>query len=97
MWLNNYCFERRDGGTIESSIAEKTRLVAEKGMLSSQISGGHEQQEALTKLLRYAAKEKYLKEFDDGLFTAHVDHIVIFDRSEIGFAMKCGPIFRERI
>ena len=23
MWLNNYCFERRDGGTIESSIAKK--------------------------------------------------------------------------
>lgn len=81
----------------DALMEDEKRLVAEKGMLSSQISGGHEQQEALTKLLRYTAKEKYLKEFDDGLFTAHVDHIVIFDRSEIGFAMKCGSVFRERI
>lgn len=81
----------------DALMEDEKKLVTEKAMLSSQISGGHEQQEALTKLLRYTAKEKYLKEFDDDLFTTHVDHIVIFDRSEIGFAMKCGPIFRERI
>ena len=38
-----------------------------------------------------------ITEFDPELFTEHVDHIVIYGRMEIGFAMKCGPIFRERI
>ena len=54
-------------------------------------------EEALTRLLKYTAKGQMIKEFDDSLFTEHVDHIVVFERTEIGFAMKCGPVFRERI
>lgn len=76
---------------------EASRLAAEKNYLSMQVSGNHEQQEALSKLLKYTAKEKMLTEFDPELFTEHVDHIVILGRTEIGFAMKCGPVFRERI
>ena len=38
-----------------------------------------------------------ITEFDPELFTEYVDHIVIVSRTEIGFVMKCGPIFRERI
>ena len=38
-----------------------------------------------------------ITEFDPEFFTEHVDHIVIVSRTEIGFVMKCGPIFRERI
>ena len=76
---------------------EECRLTSEKEMLSGQMSGSHDQQEALTRLLRYTAKGRIITEFDDELFTEHVDHIVIYKRTEIGFAMKCGPIFRERI
>ena len=76
---------------------EERRLSAEKDLLSGQMSGSYDQQEALTKLLKYTAKGKKLRAFDDDLFTEHVDHIVVFDRTEIGFAMKCGPTFRERI
>ena len=76
---------------------EERRLSAEKDLLSGQMSGSYDQQEALTKLLKYTAKGKKLRTFDDDLFTEHVDHIVVFDRTEIGFAMKCGPTFRERI
>lgn len=76
---------------------ENARLNAEKDALSMQMSGSREQQEALSKLLKYTAKGLKLSEFDPELFTEHVDHIVIYGRSEIGFAMKCGPIFRERI
>lgn len=78
-------------------LEEERRLIAEKNVLSSQMSGGYEQQDALAKLLKYTAKGKLLTEFDDELFTEHVDHVIIFERTEIGFAMKCGPIFRERI
>ncbi len=76
---------------------ENARLNAEKYTLSLQMSGSREQQEALTKLLKYTAKGLTLTEFDSELFTEHVDHIVIYGRSEIGFTMKCGPVFQERI
>lgn len=76
---------------------ENGRLIAEKDALSMQMSGSREQQEALTKLLKYTAKGLTLKEFDPELFTEHVDHIVIYGRTEIGFAMKCGSVFREMI
>ncbi len=81
----------------DSLMEDEKRLMAEKAMLYSLVSGGHEQQEALTKLLKYTAEGRHLKEFDDDLFTEHVEHVVIFNRAEIGFAMKCGPVFRERI
>ena len=76
---------------------EERRLAAEKDSLAGHMSGSHDQQEALTRLLKYTAKGRKLRAFDDELFTEHVDHIVVFSRTEIGFAMKCGPVFRERI
>lgn len=76
---------------------EERRLTTEKDSLTGHMSGSHEQQEALTRLLKYTAKGRRLRAFDDELFTEHVDHIVVFSRTEIGFAMKCGPVFRERI
>lgn len=79
-------------------IAEEERsLTAERDMLTGKMNGSRDQQEALVKLLRYTARGNMLTEFDDDLFTEHVDHVVIYKRTEIGFAMKCGPIFRERI
>lgn len=65
--------------------------------MESKVSGSHEQQEALTRLLKYTAKGMMLTRYEEVLFTEHVDHIVVYERTEIGFAMKCGPIFRERI
>ena len=76
---------------------EERRLTSEKDVLSGQMCGTYEQQEALTHLLRYTAKGKMITAFDGELFTEHGDHVVIFGRTEIGFAMKCGPVFRERI
>ena len=51
---------------------------------------------ALTELLKDTAGEGRLTEFSGELFTKHVDRVII-NRKEIGFAMKCGPVFRERI
>lgn len=76
---------------------EECRLTSEKEHISEQMLGSHDQQEALKRLLRYTAKGIILTEFEDELFIEHVDHVVIYKRTEIGFAMKCGPIFRERI
>lgn len=75
---------------------EDAHLNAEKNFLATQVSGSREHQEALSKLLKYTAKGLMITEFDPELFTEHIDHIVIYGRTEIGFAMKCGPVFRER-
>ena len=71
--------------------------MAEKNFLSVRMNGSQEWQSALVKLLRYTAKGNVLTEFDGGLFTEHVEKVVVYKRTEIGFVMKCGPIFRERI
>ena len=38
-----------------------------------------------------------MTEFDEDLFTRLVDRGIVYNRTEIGFDMKCGPVFRERI
>lgn len=76
---------------------EAERLTAERDSLTTQMNGNREQQDALERLLKYTAKGTMLTVFEPSLFTEHVDHIVVIERTEIGFAMKCGPVFRERI
>ena len=56
-----------------------------------------DRQLALNDLLKYTAKADQLTAFSDEVFTKHVDRVIIFSRKEVGFAMKCGPVFRERI
>ena len=81
----------------DSLIDEESKLNTERSALAKQINGAGGKKEALTELLRYTAKGRTITEFDENLYKKHVDHIVVFNRTEIGFAMKCGPVFRERI
>ncbi len=74
---------------------EEKKLLAEKMPLASDAI--QKRRENLSDLLRYTAKREMITGFDDQLFTEFVDHIVVFNRTEIGFVMKCGPVFRERI
>lgn len=76
---------------------EADRLSEERDFLTTQMNGNWDQTEALDRLLKYTAKGTMITEFDPSLFTEHVDRIVVYERTEIGFAMKCGPMFRERI
>ena len=51
---------------------------------------------------KYASRHGFerktmLTEFDDSLFTEQVDTVIVYSREEIGFRMKCGPVFRERV
>lgn len=77
-----------------SLLSEAERLTAEQDALSAHVSGNYGQQEALEKLLKFTAKGKMLSRFDDDLFAEHVDHVIVYVRTEIGLAMKCGPVFR---
>ncbi len=81
----------------EALAAEKDRYLSEKRVLESECSGSIEKKEALASLLKYTARGVMLTGYEEDIFAEHVDHIVVCGRSEIGFAMKCGPVFRERI
>lgn len=76
---------------------EADGFAAEQKLLQERLRGSQDYQKALESLLKYTAKGMMLTEFDDALFTEHVDHIEIYERTEIGFAMKCGLVLRERI
>lgn len=76
-------------------IKEEEKLLAEKKTLTA--DEDRKKRDNLADLIRYAAKGEMISEFDDGLYTQFVDHIVIYSRTEVGFALKCGPVFRERI
>lgn len=76
---------------------EEDRLANEKRMLSGKVKGEHGQLESLELLIKDTARCGTLTEFDENLFLRHVDRIVVYKRTEIGFAMNCGPVFRERI
>lgn len=73
------------------------RLTAEKDAIIAKISGGSRQKEALEDILHYTSGASMMTEFDEDLFTRFVDRVIVYSRTEIGFDMKCGPVFRERI
>lgn len=93
-------------GFLDPSVYEKENdtlmndyeeMLKKKKTIMRQLSGGCEQKTNLNELLHYTAKGEMLTEFDEALFEKFVDHIIVYSREKIGFVMKCGPIFRERI
>ncbi len=49
----------------------------------------------LDKLLKFTETTALLDEFSDELFTAFVDHIIVYDRDCIEFRLKCGLTLKE--
>ncbi|MBE6874372.1 MAG: hypothetical protein E7493_10765 [Ruminococcus albus] len=81
-----------------TNLTEKERqLNEERRYVSSCLAGGNEKGKALDALISSVSRRKPLTEFEDALFLKHVDHIIVYTRKEIGFSMKCGPVFRERL
>lgn len=76
---------------------EKETFINEQALITENLNGNYEKQKALENILNYTSAKKIITKFDDDLFTEYVDHIVVYSRTEIGFAMKFGPVFKERI
>ena len=49
----------------------------------------------LDKLLKFTETTALFDEFSDELFTAFVDHIIVYDRDCIEFRLKCGLTLKE--
>jgi site-specific DNA recombinase len=78
-------------------MRQNSALSDEKEALMDATIGSHERNESLEMLMRFTARKTMLTEFDESLFTGQVDSVIVYSREEIGFKLKCGPTFRERI
>lgn len=78
-------------------IKQSEQLNARKDAITARVSGGDKQKKALEDILHFTARAEMQTEFDEDLFTRFVDSVIVYSRTEIGFAMKCGPTLRERI
>lgn len=78
-------------------LAEAVELRNEKEALYRSVNGELENAEAVSRLLKYINNRTGLAEFDADAFEEHVDHIIVYNRNEIGFALKCGLALKERL
>lgn len=78
-------------------LAEAEELRNEKENLYRSVNGEFENVEAVSRLLKYVNDSTGFTEFDAEAFKAHVDHINVYSRNEIGFALKCGLTLNERL
>ena len=61
------------------------------------VNGELENAQSVSGLIKYVNNSTNLKEFDADAFEAHIDYINVYNRSEIGFALKCGVTLKERL
>jgi len=78
-------------------LVEAEELRNKKEALYRSVNGELENVKALSGLFKYVNNSTGLVEFDADTFDAHVDHIIVYSRIEIGFALKCGLTLKERL
>lgn len=78
-------------------IQEEQHLQEEKSKVMQSVSGDRTKVDALQKLIKDVSGRDILTEYDDEVFIAHVDHIMVVSRNEIVFVMKCGLNLKERL
>lgn len=76
---------------------EEKALAKEINEIFLRIKGQKNNATGLKDILTFTKNHPMLTTFDDELFIRFVRNIIVYRRTEIGFDMKCGPIFRERI
>ena len=81
----------------DALIKQSEQLTAQKNAITARVSGGDKQKKALEDILHFTAGAKMQTEFDEAIFTRFVNNVIVYSRTEIGFAVKCGLTLRERI
>ena len=78
-------------------LQQSEQLTAQKDAIMARVSGGDKQKKALEDILHFTAGVEMQTAFDDALFMRFVNNVIVYSRTEIGFALKCGLTLRERI
>lgn len=76
---------------------QSEQLTVQKDVIMARVSDGDKKKKALEDILRFTAGAKMQTAFDDALFTRFVNNVIVYSRTEIGFALKCGLTLLERI
>lgn len=78
-------------------MQEEEKIQSEKNRLMNSVSGDRTRFDALEKLIKYVSGSEMLTDYDDEVFLAHVDSIMVVSREEIVFVLKCGLELNERM
>ena len=82
---------------MEILLNAKQGLNDQRNLIKSESADKTQQKASLKELLKYTGLTEKVTEFDVETFNRFVDYIIVYSRNEIGFVMKCGPIFKEEI
>lgn len=78
-------------------LAEAETLKGEKDALLYSTNSLLEKAEAVAELQRFIGSLPIVKEFDEEAFEKVVDHIIVLNRGEVAFFLKCGLTLKERL
>ena len=85
------------GRELNAIMAQTDEYRTEIDMLSNSVTGDGAKLKETERLIKLVERGRMFTEFDSDLFTKLVDHIYVFSRGEVGFALKCGLTLKERI
>ncbi len=90
-----------DAGVYNSEshdlLLEEQKLKSRREELMNNIGGDKTKVRELQALMDFTSKGEMLTEFDEELFTAFVENIIVQSREEITFRLKCGMNLTERL
>lgn len=92
-YIDQVLYNRENNALLAQADEYRANIEA----INTNMTGDVSKLSETAKLLRFAEQSDMLQSFDEMLFTSFVDHIQVFNRSEIGFVLKCGLTLKERI
>lgn len=76
---------------------EYQKLVERKKHLYDYTNEFKENIEYATTLYKFCSKSEMLNEYSDELFEKHISRVIVYSRDSVGFELKCGIVFTERL
>ena len=92
-YIDQVLYNRENNALLAQADEYRANIEA----INTNMTGDVSKLSETAKLLRFAEQSDMLQSFDETLFTSFVDHIQVFNRSEIWFVLKCGLTLKERI
>lgn len=92
-YIDQILFNRENNALLAQADSYRADIDAINRSMTGDVAKVNETE----KLLRFSERGAMLSAYDGELFTRFADHIQVFNRSEIGFVLKCGLTLTERI
>lgn len=92
-YIDQILYNRENNALLSQADGFRADIEA----LRTNMTGDMSRVREAERLLHFTEKEHMLTAFDDILFARFVDHIDVYSRQKIGFVMKCGLTFQERL